>query len=69
MIKYICDLCKKEAEELNTIILYKKQFQHCRKCYSKAQMIQKSFKKEIQDEYIEFEKRIEQLEETYINHI
>lgn len=69
MIKYICDICKKEATELNTIILYKKHFQHCRKCYSKAHLIQKSFRKEIAQEYIKFEKKIKLLEEKYMKHI
>ena len=69
MIKYICDLCQKEADELNTIILYKTYFQHCKKCSSKAHMIQKSFRKEIAEEYIEFEKRIKQIEENYLKHI
>lgn len=69
MIKYICDLCHKETDELNTIILHKTYFQHCKKCKSKAYMIQKSFRKEIIEEYIEFEKRIKELEETYIKNI
>ena len=63
MIKYICDLCHKEAEKLNTVILHKKQFQYCGKCSKRAYVIKQVFRKEMHEEYILYEERLKQKEE------
>ena len=69
MIKYICDLCGKEADELNTIILYKKYFQHCRKCNQKANLIKSAYRKETKEEYLKFEKELENIERSYLEYL
>lgn len=62
MIKYICDLCNKEVNEINTVVIHKKQFQYCGKCSKRAYLIKQAFRKEMHEEYILYEERLVQIE-------
>lgn len=43
MIIQKCDLCNKEVEKVNTMVLYNKSFDYCKDCEEKAEIIRKVF--------------------------
>lgn len=67
MVKFICDLCGKETNELNTIVIYKKAFQYCKNCNKRAFIIKQAFKREKQEEYLKYEERLKKIEEDFFN--
>lgn len=60
-----CDLCGKKTKNLNSIILYKKSIDYCNDCKNKAKEIKKEFKKQIQEEYLWFERTVEKIERNF----
>ena len=51
MITKICDICKSEVEEIETIVLHKKSFDYCNKCKNKAGQIKLKYEKEKDRQY------------------
>lgn len=47
MIKFQCDICKKETIKLETIVLYKKTINYCDKCMKKAYKLKCDVQKEL----------------------
>ena len=60
-----CDICNKNSNNLQTIILHKKTFDYCPLCENKAREIKEQFKKEMQQEYLLFESRLKKLENNF----
>jgi hypothetical protein len=65
MIIYKCDICRKEAEKIESIVLYKTTLDYCEKCKTKANKIRKAmansiayYKNEADKQIIEAEKNI-----------
>ena len=60
-----CDICNKDSNNLQTIILHKKTFDYCPLCENKAKEIKEQFKREIKQEYLLFESRLQKIEKSY----
>ena len=65
MIIYKCDLCKKQADKIESIVLFKTTLDYCEKCKTKANKIRKAmtnsieyYKGEADKQIIEAEKNI-----------
>ena len=48
MIIQQCDICKREAPILDTLILYKKPIDYCERCRSKVEKLKQEYKREIE---------------------
>lgn len=62
MIIKKCDICNKEAKELETIVLYKNKFDHCKNCEKEANKIIESFRREIAYEAVIIDSRLKSKE-------
>jgi hypothetical protein len=65
MIIYKCDICKKQVEQIESIVLYKTKLDYCENCKTKANKIKKAiansieyYNKEADKQIIEAEKNI-----------
>lgn len=67
MIIQKCDICLKEVDNLNTIVLYKQPIEYCNKCNKKVEELAKEFKKEIDFENTVLDATLKQREKSYIS--
>ena len=67
MIIQKCDICLREVDNLNTIVLYKQPIEYCNKCNKKVEELAKEFKKEIDFENTVLDATLKQREKTYIS--
>lgn len=65
MIIYKCDICKKQVDNIESIVLYKTKLDYCEKCKTKADKIKKAmansityYKNEADKQIIEAENNI-----------
>ena len=65
MIIYKCDICKKQVNNIDSIVLYKTKLDYCESCKLKANKIKKAmansityYKSEADKQIIEAEKNI-----------
>ena len=66
MIIKKCDVCKKEVDYLNTVILYKTPIDYCNKCKNKIQNLIEDFKKEVAFENVMLDNNLKQKEKKYL---
>lgn len=62
MIIYKCDICKKKAETIESVVLYKTKLDYCEKCKTTANKIRKAISKSIEYYKGESDKQIAQAE-------
>lgn len=66
MIIQRCDICKKEVDKLNSVILYKTYFDYCDNCIDKAQRLITEFEKERKFQNILYDSILRKRENEYI---
>lgn len=64
-----CDLCKRNAKRITTIILHKKTFDYCNKCKPKADKILEEFRKIMKLEYLEYEEKLKKEEKIFYKNV
>lgn len=69
MIIQKCDICLKEVNYLNTIVLYKQPIEYCNKCKKKVEETVREFKKEIDFENTMLDNSLKKKENKYINNL
>ena len=67
MIIYKCDLCKKETNKIDSLILYKHTVDYCSDCIQKAKVIRRAMKHSIDFYRAEANKNIEESEEKILD--
>lgn len=50
MIIKRCDLCNKQVDDLDTLILYRRGFDFCKECKSEAKSIAKKYKETVKQQ-------------------
>lgn len=66
MIIYKCDICKKNADKVESIVLYKAKLDYCEKCKTKANKIKKAMANSITYYKNEADKQITAAENNII---
>jgi hypothetical protein len=66
MIIYKCDLCNKEVNKIDSLILYKRTVDYCSDCIQKAKVIRNAMKHSIDFYKEEANKNIEQAEQNIL---
>lgn len=66
MIIYKCDICKKKAEKIESVILYKIKLDYCENCKTTANKIRKALSKSIVYYNTESDKHIVEAEKNII---
>lgn len=69
MIIQKCDICLKEVNYLNTIVLYKQPIEYCNECRKKVEEAVQEFKKEIDYENTMLDNSLKKKENKYINNL
>lgn len=67
MIKQICDLCNRETNMLESIILHTTSFDFCTRCQKEVREIINVDKEIYAEEYKNFKERLKKREKTLIN--
>ena len=67
MIIYKCDLCNKEVNKIDSLILYKHTVDYCDDCIQKAGVIRRAMKHSIDFYKAEANKYIEEAEENILD--
>ena len=66
MIIYKCDICKKKAEKIESVILYKTKLDYCDNCRTIANKIRKALSKSIEYYNSEADKEIIEAEKNIL---
>lgn len=66
MIIYKCDICKKKADKVESIVLYKSKLDYCENCKATANKIRKALSKSIEYYNCEVDKQIVEAEKNII---
>lgn len=69
MIIYKCDICKKQVEHIDSIVLYKTKLDYCENCKVKSNKIQKAVLKSIRYYNSEADKQITEAEQNILRRI
>lgn len=69
MIIIKCDICLKEVDNINTMILYKQPIEYCNKCKKKVEEAVQEFKKEIDFENTMLDNSLKKKENKYIKNL
>lgn len=69
MIIHRCDICKKNVAHLETMVLYKRTFDHCVNCKMEAEKIKEKFKREYDYEYTLLDSRVKAKENKILSEI
>lgn len=64
MIIFKCDLCNKQVEEIESIVLYKTRLDYCQECKAKAKRIKRVVANSIKYYKEQTEKKIEESEKN-----
>lgn len=66
MIIQKCDICNKEVNIVDTIVLYSKPLDYCRECRGKAEKARQEYKREIECQFIILESKLKSKEKKII---
>jgi hypothetical protein len=66
MIIYKCDICKKQVNNIESIVLYKTKLDYCESCKTKANKIKKAMANSIEYYNSEANKQISEAEQNII---
>ena len=66
MIIYKCDICKKQVDHIDSIVLYKTKLDYCEKCKTKSNKIQKAILHSIRYYNSEADKQITEAEKNIL---
>jgi len=66
MIIYKCDLCRKKANKIDSIVLYKTKIDYCENCKTKANEIKRALTKSMKYFNDEFDRQITETEKNII---
>lgn len=69
MIKYVCDLCNKEVDKIETLIVYTKSIDYCKQCETKAKKARTTMKRSINFYNSEAERQIKEAESKILKKI
>jgi len=69
MIIFKCDICGKQTNKLDSIVLYKKGIDYCKDCKKEVTKLQKDYKKEIDYENVIFDFRLREKETKMIKEV
>ena len=69
MIKYVCDLCNKEVDKIETLIVYTKSIDYCKQCENKAKKARTTMKRSINFYNSEAERQIKEAESKILKKI
>ena len=71
MIKIKCDICGKEDNNIDTLVLYRKKIDYCNniKCKRKIMKIEKEFRKEIKYQNFMFDCALRNKEKRLLKEI
>jgi len=67
MIIQRCDICKKEVDNINSVILYKKNFDYCENCKEEAEELINRFKDERKYQNILYDSVLRNKEMEYLS--
>lgn len=66
MIIYKCDICKKQIDQIDSVVLYKTKLDYCEKCKTKAKKIKKVMANSIEYYRGEADKQIIEAEKNIL---
>lgn len=66
MIIYKCDICKKQVDHIDSIVLYKTKLDYCKNCETKANKIKKAMANSITYYKSEADKQILEAENNIL---
>ena len=69
MIIKKCDVCNKEVNNLNTIILYKKSIDYCNECKIIVEQMVSDFQKDVDFENVMMDNSLRKKEKKYLKKI
>ena len=69
MIKYVCDLCNKEVDKIETLIVYTKSIDYCKECETNAKKARTTMKRSINFYNSEAERQIKEAESKILKKI
>lgn len=67
MIIQRCDICKKEVDNINSVILYKRSFDYCENCKEEAEKLINRFKDERKYQNILLDSALRNKEMEYLS--
>lgn len=69
MIIQKCDICKREAPIIDTIVLHKKPLDYCERCRNKIEKIKQEYKREVEYQYCILDSRLREKEKSLIKNL